>query len=616
MALYRDVLGRAAVDPHSVSYVEAHGTGTRVGDPIEVEGIRQVLGGHNMESVLHIGGVKPSIGHSEEASGVIALIKVLLMMKHGKIPAQAHFNTLNPNIADLKPDQKAIATSLRSWTDDLQVALVNNYGASGSNAAAVVVPPHVRTSVGSVSPSESASTWPIFISARSHSSLVDYCTKLKGYIGRKQNTIDQLAFALATKQNRKLQHSLCTTVSSLGDLQSQLLSPETHISISQTPRPIVLLFGGQNGNTIPAARSLYESSLLFRSRLRQCEEVMRPVGLPSPVPVVLDGLGHSNQDIDLVLRHAALFSQQYACGMSWIDSGVTPQAICGHSFGEWAALTVSGALTLEAGIKLESDNHQGILGCGHFTPLGQQLARASSPISVYALNSPFTTFKSKVDINLIEDVPTVEEMATSYISEIKRRQPTGPYQLGGYSFGGIVAYEAARQLLEAGDQVAKLLLIDVACLTFVTCPPNTLVEHLHSNLPPGVGLNKTRDNSKTESDLASGEDGIILARHQLRKYQTSNLPGPSIPKTILVSAKHGLSPRSLWEINLDLQPREQRIAEWFLDDRVDDGPLGWEELLGEGSVQVVRADANHFNVVLPRPGMVQWVSKVVELLGA
>jgi acyl transferase domain-containing protein len=140
------------------------------------------------------------------------------------------------------------------------------------------------------------------------------------------------------------------------DLQSQLHSPEAYISVSQVAenkaRPIVLLFSGQNGNTTPSAKRLYEASLLFRTRLHQCEEAMLALGLPSPIPAILNGIQSDGGDIGLVLRHAALFSIQYACGMSWIDSGVTPAAICGHSFGEWAALTVSGALTLEAGMKL------------------------------------------------------------------------------------------------------------------------------------------------------------------------------------------------------------------------------------------------------------------------
>ncbi|KAL4867611.1 hypothetical protein BDV12DRAFT_198031 [Aspergillus spectabilis] len=362
-ALYRDVLSRAGAHPKDVSYVEAHGTGTRAGDPVEVEGIRQVLGGQDRRSVLHIGAVKPNIGHSEGAAGVISLIKVLLMMKHGKIPGQAQFTALNPNIAALEPDRIAIPTSLREWSDDLRLALVNSYGASGSNAAAVVAPPPVQSYIAPIAEPKSVNTWPIFISAASTTSLLGYSAKLEDYISKNQDniTIAQLAFALATKHSRKFQHTLCTTVRSMDDLQSQLRSPERHITASQTPEtnsePIVLLFSGQNGNTTPSAKALYETSLLFRARLHECEEVMHSLGLPSPIPVVLEGIqsnddGGGNGDVDLVLRHAAMFSLQYACGMSWIDSGVIPRAICGHSFGEWAALTVSGGLTLEAGLKL------------------------------------------------------------------------------------------------------------------------------------------------------------------------------------------------------------------------------------------------------------------------
>lgn len=81
----------------------------------------------------------------------------------------------------------------------------------------------------------------------------------------------------------------------------------------------------------------------------RCDKVMQSLGLPSLFPVALDGLEGSS---DLCLRHAVMFAIQYSCGTAWIDSGVKPHAICGHSFGEWAALTVAGALTLEAGVKL------------------------------------------------------------------------------------------------------------------------------------------------------------------------------------------------------------------------------------------------------------------------
>ncbi|TGO57839.1 hypothetical protein BCON_0061g00040 [Botryotinia convoluta] len=134
---YRDLLARAGVNPGDISYVEAHGTGTRAGDPVEIKGIRQVLGGKDRHSILQISSVKANIGHAERASGIVSLIKVLLMMKHGKIPIQAQFKTLNSNIPDLETDKMTMSTSTslqKQWSDDLRLALVNNFG----NAAVVV----------------------------------------------------------------------------------------------------------------------------------------------------------------------------------------------------------------------------------------------------------------------------------------------------------------------------------------------------------------------------------------------------------------------------------------------------------------------------------------------
>jgi acyl transferase domain-containing protein len=135
----------------------------------------------------------------------------------------------------------------------------------------------------------------------------------------------------------------------VSDLKAQLSNPEKHTTASTKPKPIVLLFSGQNGNTVPSAKPLYDSSVLFRTHLHQCDEVMQLLGLPNLFPAILQGI---QGDCDLVLRHAAMFAIQYSSGMAWIDSGVKPQAISGHSFGEWAALTVSGALTLNSGMKL------------------------------------------------------------------------------------------------------------------------------------------------------------------------------------------------------------------------------------------------------------------------
>ncbi|KAK8045536.1 hypothetical protein PG993_005560 [Apiospora rasikravindrae] len=353
-ALYRDVLGRARVRPQDISYVEAHGTGTRAGDPVEMAGIRQVLGGNDRASSLHVGAVKANVGHAEGAAGVVSLIKVLLMMRYGKITPQAQFKSLNPNIEPLESDGLAIATSLKDWTDGQRLALVNSFGASGNNAAAIVAPPPWKEKESAVCPLNTASTstsLPILISAASPTSLFSYCRKLKDQIEDPSfaSTLPDVAFALTTKRSRQHRQLFCTTVKSLDELQTRLSSPEKFTSLAQGPRPVVLLFSGQNGNTVPAAKSLYESSVTFQKHLHRCDEAIKALGFPSLFPAVLEGL---QGDSDLVLRHAAMFAIQYASGMSWLDSGLQPQAVCGHSFGEWAAATVSGVMTLDAGMRL------------------------------------------------------------------------------------------------------------------------------------------------------------------------------------------------------------------------------------------------------------------------
>jgi thioesterase domain-containing protein len=78
-------------------------------------------------------------------------------------------------------------------------------------------------------------------------------------------------------------------------------------------------------------------------------------------------------------------------------------------------------------------------------------------------------FKSR-GLDGVPEWPTVEELAASYVADLRAHQPAGPYQLGGYCFGGIVAYEMARQLRQQGERVALLALINGS-------PPNTSYQH-------------------------------------------------------------------------------------------------------------------------------------------
>lgn len=98
--LMRQVYAEADVNPADVSYVEAHGTGTKVGDPQEVNSIADLFC-KNRKGPLLIGSVKSNMGHSEPASGLCSLAKVLIAMEAGLIPANLHFKSPNTDIPAL-----------------------------------------------------------------------------------------------------------------------------------------------------------------------------------------------------------------------------------------------------------------------------------------------------------------------------------------------------------------------------------------------------------------------------------------------------------------------------------------------------------------------------------
>ena len=120
--LYKKVCSIAGLAPPDSFFVEAHGTGTPVGDPIEFESTRQVFGGSHRKEPLYVASVKGNIGHLEGASGVAALIKVLLMLQYGVIPMQANFSTLNPKIRALEPDKMVIPRNTMDWNAQFKAA--------------------------------------------------------------------------------------------------------------------------------------------------------------------------------------------------------------------------------------------------------------------------------------------------------------------------------------------------------------------------------------------------------------------------------------------------------------------------------------------------------------
>ena len=139
-AVIRRALDNAGLAPAQISYVEAHGSGTPLGDPIEVKALKAVLlQDRPADGTCWIGSAKTNIGHLEAAAGIAGLIKVILALQHGEIPAHLHLQQLSPYIS-LEDTPIRIPLELTPWvtSDERRIAGISGFGFGGTNCHVVL----------------------------------------------------------------------------------------------------------------------------------------------------------------------------------------------------------------------------------------------------------------------------------------------------------------------------------------------------------------------------------------------------------------------------------------------------------------------------------------------
>lgn len=358
-SLYRAVLRQAGLEKDQISYVEAHGTGTQVGDPLEMESIRSVFGSSSRpHGPLHVGSLKGNIGHAEPAAGVAGLLKVLVMLRSRQIPPQANFTRLNPRIPSLDRDGMAISQKLVPWDNNFHAALVNSYGAAGSNAALICCdPPTTQTPPWSPeSIPRPAVSYALLVSASCVESLVENTQSLAQYLQQNSQNSDlrvaDLAFTLS--QRRQHQKYFAYVKAERISEAAKRLQMVTASDVTEFPPPfpasesIVLTFSGQKDRRIGLPKHLYDAFPILKFYVDICDTECRKITNISLLPA----LWQSNDVESVAILQCGLFTVQYAFAKSWMDAGVRPRALVGHSLGELTALVISGVLSLADGIKL------------------------------------------------------------------------------------------------------------------------------------------------------------------------------------------------------------------------------------------------------------------------
>ncbi|HEV2852271.1 MAG TPA: amino acid adenylation domain-containing protein [Thermoanaerobaculia bacterium] len=354
--VYRQAYENAGVDPRTVSYIECHGTGTALGDPIEIAALSRVFADPDRRNYCAIGSLKTNIGHLDTAAGVCGLIKAALSLYHGAIPPSLHFEAPNPRI-DFAGSPFFVNTELRPWPADAHPrrAGVTSLGMGGTNAHVVLeeAPPLAQTSPASGSRPQQL----LLLSAKSAAALERSTARLADHL-RQNPGLDLPDVAFTLSHGRKsFQHRRALVASGLADAAAALetLDPERLLTTAPEPgdRPVAFLFPGQGAQYPGMGRGLYDSEPSFRADVDLCCRVLQPhLGLDLRETLFGDGDEAAGRLQDTRLAQPALFVISWATARLWMSWGVRPEAMLGHSIGEYVAACLAGVFSLEDALAL------------------------------------------------------------------------------------------------------------------------------------------------------------------------------------------------------------------------------------------------------------------------
>ncbi|MFJ9554121.1 SDR family NAD(P)-dependent oxidoreductase [Nocardiopsis sp. NPDC101807] len=407
-------LANADVDPGSIGYVELHGTATNLGDPIEFSALTSAFAGLPAHGCA-LGSVKSNIGHLDSAAGVAGLVKTVLAVEHGQIPPSLHFEEPNPRLG-MDGSPFYVNTRLRDWPegDGPRRAGVSSFGLGGTNAHVVLeqAPPRPRPE----EPSEPGREELLVLSARSPEALESATDRLQEHLRAHPGTdLRDMAFTL--RQRKAFPHRRMVVCSSteeaLGALDARddgrllsALAPES------AHRPVGFVFTGFGSQYPGMARGLYAREPVFAEAVDECAALLEPLlgqdvrepmfagddaaAPPSPdFRRMLEQPARGRAPVDRpLLGYPAVFALEYALVRLWDSWGVAPEAMIGHSLGEYVAACTAGVFSLPDALRLVVERarliEQQPEGAMLAVPLSEEeaLRHTGDEVGLAAVNGP------------------------------------------------------------------------------------------------------------------------------------------------------------------------------------------------------------------------------------
>lgn len=429
-AVIRDALQKGNVLAAQVGYIEAHGTGTSLGDPIELQALHAVFGNRNYP--LWIGSVKTNIGHLEAVAGIAGLIKVVLSLKYGEIPAHLHCH--NPTqLFNWEQSPLRVPSTRIPWSEGQRIAGVSSFGFGGTNAHAVL---ESAPTLAYASSNANRQDNILTLSAKSQSALRDIAQQYHDRFGDNNWAAEanwgDICFTANTGRTH-FQYRLSLLASTLAQARKQLLSymdGSVEFGVWQGNSPeggepkIAFFFSGQYSQALKFGDDRPATPTVFRQTLEQCDRLLRP---------------HLQQPLtELAYGMTALFVLEYALAEQWKSWGIWPELVMGSGVGEYVAACVAGIFSLEDGLKLVL-SHDGVkegLPTDSFTTVARAITYAPAEVPMI----------SSVTGNLVSDEVSTPEY---WVQFVRGRDHLGDGV-------AMLHQEAVEILLEIGPKSALL----------------------------------------------------------------------------------------------------------------------------------------------------------------
>ncbi len=340
----------SGVEPDSISYVEGHGTATALGDPIEVEALKQAFSSATKQAYCALGSVKTNIGHLDTAAGVAGLIKTVLSLKHRQIPASLHYSEPNPRI-EFSGSPFYVNSELREWKKGAGArrAGVSSFGIGGTNAHVVLEEgPYRRRQ------ETSRESHVMVMSAKTERGLEQAGQRLAKWM--REGRVENIADAAYTLQvgRKAMRWRAAVVCRGVEDGQRKLEAGEGVLrgEVEAGAPGVVFMYPGQGSQYEGMGEGLYRAERRFREVVDYCSErLKRWMGVD--LREVLYGSGRGSGEINKTyVTQPALFVIEYAMSEMLSGYGIEPEVMIGHSIGEYVAACEAGVMELEEALGL------------------------------------------------------------------------------------------------------------------------------------------------------------------------------------------------------------------------------------------------------------------------